>query len=117
MRLLGDEKLSLDVDRKDSIDLVLADTLEVPKVLDTGVAHDYVDASELLLGLGEKLSNLLALAHVSLDADGPNAQPTSFLSNTLGGRRGRDVVDNDIGTVRSKLQDDSSANAAAGASD
>lgn len=86
LRHLRNKVLRLDIDRKDSIDLVLLDIAQAAKVLDARVAHDNIDPSELLLRPLKELRQLLLLRHIGLDGDGFDAERACLLCNLFGAR-------------------------------
>lgn len=96
MRFLRNKELRLHVDSENPVDFLFLDRLQVSKVLDTGIAHDDIDSSKLLLGLVKEIGDLFASADVRPDANSLDSELASFGGNRFGRRLGRDIVHDDV---------------------
>jgi hypothetical protein len=99
VRLLRNKILPFNINGKDTINIIACIILQLPKVLDTRVAHDYIESTELAHDGFEHGLDFAFFRHVCLDGYGFDALSSDLLSYGLGGRGRGDVVDGDVGAL------------------
>lgn len=97
--LLGNHKLSFDINSQHPIDFFRSNIWQFSKMLDSRIAHHDIQSPELCHGLFEYSFDLISLRDIGFNSESSYSESASFFCYFFSGSSRRDIVDYYVGAV------------------